>query len=154
LKTLKQRFIELYNASGWKQAELARRMDKTRGGINGIITGDTSPDPSSVKMLEMLMLQAGKTIPGKDLAETAKLHVAEIEARNNEADVLKLKLSEIQERAPEKFKAAKTMIESLHSQINYRTKKVSSDRAKKGAMKTMHLPDQRADKVQPPSPQK
>jgi transcriptional regulator with XRE-family HTH domain len=128
LKTLKQRFIELYVASGWSQAELARRMDKTRGGINGIITGETSPDPSSVKFLETLLLQAGKAIPARD-------HEQEIESRQSEVDELRGKLSEIQQKSPENFRAAKQLIDALHSQISSVSPKVP----RKPAAASRHL---------------
>jgi transcriptional regulator with XRE-family HTH domain len=68
LKTPKERFIELFHASGWSQAEVARRINKTRGGINGIVTGNTKPSPSAVKLLKHEMVAAGKLIPAEDSA--------------------------------------------------------------------------------------
>ena len=40
---LKKEFIQLFKLSGWTQAEVARQLELTRGGVNGIITGRTVP---------------------------------------------------------------------------------------------------------------
>ena len=122
---LKQRFIELWKASKWSQAELGRRMDMTRGGINGIITGDTIPDKRTVKYLAMLVAESGVVIsPGEPSA-------------NSE---LTKKLNEIHEHDPKLFKAAKTMIESLHEQIPAPKKKISSSPASTSSIDPKKVP--------------
>lgn len=115
---LKRRFIELFHASGWSQAETARRMDMTRGGINGIVTGPTVPSPGTVRFLEMLLLEAGAPVPGR-LGAARRAPVAELAAM----------LEAIHARNARKFGSAKRVIESLYREVNrpparvsYRTK--------------------------------
>lgn len=62
MEALKQRFIKLFEASGWTQAEAARRLEMTRGGVNGIITGNTVPSPGAVKLLELLVAENGNAV--------------------------------------------------------------------------------------------
>jgi transcriptional regulator with XRE-family HTH domain len=47
---LKKEFQELFKKSGWSQAETARRLDLTRGGVNGIITGPAVPSKAAIKL--------------------------------------------------------------------------------------------------------
>jgi transcriptional regulator with XRE-family HTH domain len=54
---LKREFIELFEASGWSQAELGRRIDMTRGGVNGIITGDAVPSMAAVRLFRLVLAQ-------------------------------------------------------------------------------------------------
>jgi transcriptional regulator with XRE-family HTH domain len=53
---LKREFAELFKASGWSQAEVARHLELTRGGVNGIITGDTEPSPALVKLFKYVLM--------------------------------------------------------------------------------------------------
>ena len=57
---LKHKFIELFSSSGWSQAEVARRLEMTRGGVNGIVTGDAVPSPAAVKLFEMILESEGR----------------------------------------------------------------------------------------------
>ncbi len=93
-------------------------MDKTRGGINGIITGETQPDPSSVKLLEMLLLSEGKF--SVDVLHESSPPYAQ--PRIPDIASLSGKLAEINEYSPEKFQAAKTVIEAIHKEVNYKSK--------------------------------
>jgi hypothetical protein len=52
---LKKQFIELYEKSGWSQAEVARQLELTRGGVNGIITGPTIPSLATVKLFQLIL---------------------------------------------------------------------------------------------------
>jgi hypothetical protein len=52
---LKKEFIELYRTSGWTQAEAARQLELTRGGVNGIITGPTVPSLATVKLFRLIL---------------------------------------------------------------------------------------------------
>jgi DNA-binding XRE family transcriptional regulator len=52
---LKKEFIEYYKRSGWTQAEAARQLELTRGGVNGIITGPTVPSLATVKLFKLLL---------------------------------------------------------------------------------------------------
>jgi len=101
-------------------------MEMTRGGINGIVTGSTTPSAGAVKLLEMLVMDSGVKlqISGKEV--TARQHGLEINSRHAGADELAAKLNEIHQRDPKVFKSAKTMIESLHAQVTYTRKKPSS----------------------------
>lgn len=62
---LKSRFIKLWQESGWPQAEAARRLSLTRGGINGIITGPAIPSQSLVSLFELVLEahRAGRPVP-------------------------------------------------------------------------------------------
>ena len=51
----KQEFISLLKSSGWSQAEAARRLDLTRGGLNGIVTGPTKPSSTLLKLFRLLL---------------------------------------------------------------------------------------------------
>jgi hypothetical protein len=53
---LKKEFIELFQSSGWTQAEVARQLELTRGGVNGIITGCTVPSQATVKLFKLILL--------------------------------------------------------------------------------------------------
>src|SRR5882762_6848394 len=53
---LKKEFIELFQSSGWTQAEVARQLELTRGGVNGIITGRTVPSQATVKLFKLILL--------------------------------------------------------------------------------------------------
>ena len=53
---LKKEFIQLFKVSGWTQAEVARQLELTRGGVNGIITGRTVPSHATVKLFRLILL--------------------------------------------------------------------------------------------------
>lgn len=56
----KLEFIELFEKSGWNQAETARELDMTRGGLNGIITGPTVPSAALLKFFKMVLAASGR----------------------------------------------------------------------------------------------
>jgi DNA-binding XRE family transcriptional regulator len=83
---LKKEFIEYYKKSGWTQAEAARQLELTRGGVNGIITGQTVPSLATVKLFKLLLesqaepgAKSKESVPPKEewaeslLAELRKL---------------------------------------------------------------------------------
>ena len=53
----KREFLELFEASGWSQADLARELDMTRGGIHGLVKGDTNPSIATVRLLRFVLAQ-------------------------------------------------------------------------------------------------
>ena len=53
---LKKEFIQLFKLSGWTQAEVARQLELTRGGVNGIITGRTVPSHATVKLFRLILM--------------------------------------------------------------------------------------------------
>jgi transcriptional regulator with XRE-family HTH domain len=53
---LKLEFLQLFKASGWTQAEVARQLELTRGGVNGIITGRTVPSHATLKLFKLILL--------------------------------------------------------------------------------------------------
>jgi transcriptional regulator with XRE-family HTH domain len=53
---LKAEFLQLFEASGWTQAEVARQLELTRGGVNGIITGRTVPSNATLKLFKLILL--------------------------------------------------------------------------------------------------
>src|SRR4051812_10531618 len=52
---LKKEFLQLFESSGWSQAEVARQLELTRGGVNGIITGPTVPSLATVKLFQLIL---------------------------------------------------------------------------------------------------
>jgi DNA-binding XRE family transcriptional regulator len=66
---LKKEFIEYYKKSGWTQAEAARQLELTRGGVNGIITGPTVPSLATVKLFKLLLESQAE--PGSRSKETS-----------------------------------------------------------------------------------
>ena len=52
----KTEFIELFRRTGWTQAELARKLEMTRGGVNGIVTGPTIPSAAALQFLRLTLL--------------------------------------------------------------------------------------------------
>lgn len=52
----KAEFIELFEKSGWSQAEAGRRLGKSRAGINGFITGDVIPTETTLNFFKMILL--------------------------------------------------------------------------------------------------
>lgn len=60
MNALKREFIELARRSGWSQAEIARKLKYSRGGVNGIITGPHNP---SEPLLELFRLKVSAEKP-------------------------------------------------------------------------------------------
>lgn len=52
----KSEFLALYKRTGWTQAELARKLELTAGGVSGLIRGETVPSAGLVKLLNLVML--------------------------------------------------------------------------------------------------
>lgn len=52
---LKREFLDLFRASGWSQAEVARRLGMTRGGVNGIVTRETVPSLATVRLFRLVL---------------------------------------------------------------------------------------------------
>ena len=52
----------MFTQSGWTQAELARQLKLTRGGVNGIITGAAVPSESLIELLRLKLALAGKPL--------------------------------------------------------------------------------------------
>jgi transcriptional regulator with XRE-family HTH domain len=55
LNPLKRQFIELAKLSGWSQAEIGRKLDLSRGGVNGIITGEENPSMALVRLFQFVL---------------------------------------------------------------------------------------------------
>jgi transcriptional regulator with XRE-family HTH domain len=53
---LKREFKRLFDASGWTQAEAARKLHLTRGGVNGIVTGGTVPSASTLDLFRRVLI--------------------------------------------------------------------------------------------------
>lgn len=91
----KSEFIRLFHKSGWSQAEIARKLDLTRGGVNGIITGSTVPSEATLKHFRLTLLLEGKPEAATDqtLREGS---AAQLQARldalppNERAEVLEM----------------------------------------------------------------
>ncbi|HYE29877.1 MAG TPA: helix-turn-helix domain-containing protein [Methylomirabilota bacterium] len=52
---MKREFLDLFRNSGWSQAEAARRLGMTRGGVNGIVTRETVPSLATVKLFRLVL---------------------------------------------------------------------------------------------------
>lgn len=61
---LKKEFIALFELSAWSQAEAARQLHLTRGGVNGIITGKASVSKGLVELLRLKVAVLGKPLHG------------------------------------------------------------------------------------------
>jgi hypothetical protein len=72
LHPLKKQFIELYQESGWSQAEVARQLELTRGGVNGIITGPTVPSLATVKLFQLILGSRAGDGKSKQLAKAVE----------------------------------------------------------------------------------
>ncbi len=48
-------FVGLMNAAGWSQAETARKLALTRGGVNGIVKGRTKPSEGTLKLFKLIL---------------------------------------------------------------------------------------------------
>jgi len=59
LDALKAEFKRLFEASGWSQAEAARQLDLTRGGVNGIVTGPNSVSEATVRLFRYVLAEKG-----------------------------------------------------------------------------------------------
>ncbi len=67
----KKEFIELFEASGWTQAEAARQLGISRGGVNGIVTGETIPSEITMRLFRLIMISEKPEVIGAK--ETAKI---------------------------------------------------------------------------------
>ena len=60
----KREFLALYERTGWTQAELARKLELTAGGVSGVVKGETIPSAGLVKLLNLVMLhEQPKALP-------------------------------------------------------------------------------------------
>ncbi len=48
-------FLGLMKAAGWSQAETARKLALTRGGVNGIVKGRTKPSQGTLKLFKLIL---------------------------------------------------------------------------------------------------
>lgn len=76
----KREFAALADHTGWTQAELARKLEITRGGINGLVKGPTVPSPALLKLLRMIVaaekpdsMPPPEPVPEPELAEKRRL---------------------------------------------------------------------------------
>jgi len=51
----KREFLALTKQTGWSQAELARRLELTPGGVSGLVKGGTVPSAGLVKLLRLVI---------------------------------------------------------------------------------------------------
>lgn len=51
----KQEFKRLLDLSGWTQAEAARKLELTRGGVNGLVTGKSVPSQATLKLFRLIL---------------------------------------------------------------------------------------------------
>jgi hypothetical protein len=54
---LKSEFLRLAKRSKWTQAEIARQLDLTRGGVHGIVKGDTVPSRALVRLFQFVLAE-------------------------------------------------------------------------------------------------
>jgi transcriptional regulator with XRE-family HTH domain len=82
LHPLKKQFNDLVAASGLSQAEIARLINMTRGGVNGIVTGESVPSVATVQLLKLALMAenpnalrpAGKTSQTPESVEAYSPH--------------------------------------------------------------------------------
>ncbi len=87
---LKARFISLFDASGWNQSELARRLGLTRGGVNKIVSGTGFPSESTVRHLELILSAGPAPLVGREAHDRPRYPawceqlITELESRSPE----------------------------------------------------------------------
>jgi len=100
----KQEFIALFELSGWSQAEAARQLHLTRGGVNGIITGKASVSASTVELLRLKVALLGKPL---DTAMQMRDSVPRC------PDPASTDLDWLKRNDPKSYESAKVVIHSL-----------------------------------------
>jgi transcriptional regulator with XRE-family HTH domain len=55
VKTKNREFLELMAAAGWSQAEVARQLEITSGGVSQIARGHVTPSPVTLRLLRLLV---------------------------------------------------------------------------------------------------
>ena len=106
---LKKEFLNLFEASGWSQAEVARKLEMTRGGINGIVTGETVPSVATVKLFRLILQgeKPGVRMPphavlnGKPTAPTQPLGASQELEEHYKAEDWAALLMELNQLSPE-----------------------------------------------------
>jgi transcriptional regulator with XRE-family HTH domain len=95
LSPLKSRFIELFKASRLSQAELARRMKWTRGGVNGVVKQNQEPSEAAVKLLEMILMDSGVPLAPGQLRESEVQYQSELERLREHGALIPARFSPI-----------------------------------------------------------
>ena len=67
-----EEFISLVKASGWSQAEVARRLHITPGAVSQICNGHTRPRPGTVNLLKILIGPQALQVHERSHAKTLK----------------------------------------------------------------------------------
>jgi transcriptional regulator with XRE-family HTH domain len=60
MKSAAREFVRLLQTAGWSQARAARALDLTPGAISQICTGKTSPRPTTLSLLRLLLRTNGE----------------------------------------------------------------------------------------------
>ena len=111
MNALKREFIALAERSKWSQSEIARKLNMTRGGVNGIVTGEKIPGP---RLVELFRVKLAADRP--ELPPSYPPHLAESAREPDEPEMLEAvnRLREILANAPKKFKALQDIILIMH----------------------------------------
>lgn len=83
MSPLKREFIQLFEASGYSQADVGRLLELTRSAVNQIITGDNIPSPATVKLFKLILAsEKPEVLKAKDRhmlsEEPARLNLDEL----------------------------------------------------------------------------
>jgi transcriptional regulator with XRE-family HTH domain len=62
LSPAKAEFLAMWESAqqlGWNQSRLAEQLEMSRGGLSGIINGQTTPSAATLKLFRMVLAEAG-----------------------------------------------------------------------------------------------
>jgi transcriptional regulator with XRE-family HTH domain len=123
LNALKREFIALAERSKWSQSEIARKLNMTRGGVNGIVTGEKIPGPRLVELFRVKLAADRPELPASHpppLAGSAR--------ESDQPEMLEAmdRLREIQANAPKEFKTLQEMIVIMHEGVKASARRKAS----------------------------
>jgi hypothetical protein len=123
---LKREFIDLARRSGWHDAEIARQLELTRGGVHGLLKGDTVPSRSILKLFQMVLLREKPELMTSRAGEQSLA-----EAPDPAIHAIMAELEELKESNPERFQTVREVITVYHTMFSPR----------RGARKTATRPE-------------
>lgn len=105
MNKLTEEFKDLFKTSGWTQAEAARHLEMTRGGLNGILNGRSNPSPSTLKLLRILVRQQDEEFASDSSNQSQEDQVKEGPTLSGWEDHLLSELRRIPEAHARRFAA-------------------------------------------------
>lgn len=126
----KQEFIDLWEVSGWSQAETARRLNVERATVNGIVTGPHTPSMALVKLLRLVLKQeaapdvaaAVGAIPEAKAVAAGLVPPRPVILPEDSPEIRSatVKLRELLKRSPAAFQTVENVILTYHRSLRRR----------------------------------